>query len=306
MPQLPNKVMTAAEAVERFVPDGAVVGMGGLSVARGPIALTHEVVRQGKRDLTLVGCSLNLPMDLMVGAGLVKRTESGSGNMEQFGLAYRWREAVEQGTIDVVDYTHLSMALRFLAGSLGLPFMPSRSLLGSDILERQRDEKLDAFHVMNNPYGEGGPVVLLPAVTPDVSLLHVQKADEMGNVVVEGITTHEPEMAKASSAVIVTCEELISTEEVRRNPTMTTIPYIYVNAVVVQPWGAYPTSCYGYYEDDPEHSWAYQAAARPGGDAYAEYMERYVTGCADFDAFLALAVSDARREELRESMLALL
>ena len=294
--------MTAGEAVERFVTDGAVVGLGGLSIARQPVALAFEVVRQAKKGLTLVGCSLNLPMDLLVGAGLVKRTEGGSGNMEQFGSAYRWRDAVQNGELEMTDYSHLTMAQRFLAGSLGLPFMPSKSLLGSDILNSHKRNPRKAHEVVDNPWNPGEPVVLLPALNPDVSLIHAQKADEMGNVMIEGVLAHEPELARASHSVIVSCEELVSTEQVRSDPHRTTIPYIYVDAVVVQPWGAYPTSTYGYHDQDETHTAAYQAAARSGGQEYAAYLEDYVYGCATFDDFLAKAATEDRRRELSDSM----
>ncbi len=292
--------MTAREAVERFVSDGATVGMGGQSIGRCSMALSHEIVRQGKGGLTLVGCNLSLSMDLMVGAGLVKRTECGTGNLERFGTAFRWRRAIEEGRLEVEDFSHLAIASRFLAGSLGLPFMPSKSLLGSDILKKRRDGS--TMEVVSNPWDPDEPVVLLRACTPDVSIVHVQTADELGNLMVAGFTTHEVEMVKASRAVIASCEKLVSSDEVRREPDRTTIPYLFVDAVVEQPWGAYPTSVYRYYEHDEEHLRSYQARARTGGEPYEEYLRENVYGCGDFDDFLAKALPEARRRELNSSM----
>ena len=297
-----NKVMPAAEAVERFVHDGATVGMGGQSIGRCAMAVTHEIVRQRVKDLTLVGCNLSMSMDLLVGAGLAKRTECGTGNLERFGTTFRWRQAIEEGTLEVEDYSHLAMASRFLAGALGLPFMPSKSLLGSDILDKQIANGSSSFRVIENPWDTDEPVLLLPACTPDVSIVHAQKADEMGNIVIEGFTTQEPEMVRASSAVIVSCEELISSDEIRRDPERTTVPYIFVDAVVVQPWGSYPTSTYGHYEHDPDHLRQYQACARPGGEAYEGYLKEFIYDCATFDEHLDKAVSGGRREELRATM----
>ena len=197
----------------------------------------HEIIRQGIGNLTLVGCNLALSMDLLVGAGLVKRTESGTGNLERYGATLRWRRAIEAGELEVVDYSHLGMASRFLAGALGVPFMPSKSLLGTDILNKRRAGDDRPFELVDNPWNPGEPVVLLPACRPDVSILHVQQADEMGNIIIDGFTTQEPEMARASRSVIVSCERLIDSDEVRRDPDRTTIPYIFVDAVVVQPWG---------------------------------------------------------------------
>ena len=304
--QVGSKLMTAKEAVERFVFDGATVGMGGQSIGRCSMALAHEIVRQGKKDLTLVGCNLSLSMDIMVGAGLVKRTESGTGNLERFGTAFRWRKAIEDGRLEVEDFSHLAMVSRFLAAALGLPFMPSKSLLGTDMLKKRRSNGGKPFELIDNPWNAGEPVVLLPACSPDVSIVHVQKADEMGNVIIEGFTTHEPEMIKASKAVIVSCEELISTDAIRRDPDRTTIPYLFVNAVVEQPWGAYPTSTYKYYEHDEEHLRHYQSCARPGGEAYQEYLQEFIYGCATFDDHLEKATDIRRLAELRRSMLRVL
>ena len=295
--------MTAQEAVERFVFDGATIGMGGQSIGRNTMALAHEIVRQSKQDLTLVGCNLALAMDIMVGAGLVKRTECGTGNLERFGTAFRWRRAIEEGSLEVDDYSHLGMASRFLAGALGLPFMPSKSLLGTDILNRKGSDGRKSFELIDNPWNAGEPVVLLPACTPDVSIIHAQQADEMGNVVIDGFTTQEPEMAKASKSVIVSCEEIISSDRIRREPGRTTIPYIFVDAVVEQPWGAYPTSTYKYYEHDEQHLLHYQACARTGGEAYQEYLQESVFGCETFDDHLQKAAGVKRLNGLRASML---
>ena len=305
--RLGSKVMTAKEAVERYVFDGATIGMGGQSIGRCSMALALEIVRQGKSNLTLVGCNLAMSMDVMVGAGLVKRTECGTGNLERFGTAFRWRRAIEEGRLEVEDYSHLAMASRFLAGSLGLPFMPSKSLLGTDILNKRRlDGDVKPFELVDNPWNPGEPVVLLPACTPDVSIVHAQKADEMGNVIIEGFTTHEPEMVRASKAVVVSCEELISSDQVRREPDRTTIPYIFVDAVVEQPWGAYPTSTYRYYEHDEEHLRHYQACAQAGGEPYETYLREFVYDCATFDDYLEKAAGPKRLSQLRSSMLQLL
>lgn len=298
--------MTAADAVARLVSDGATVGIGGQTTGRTSMALAHEIVRQGKTGLNLVGCSMSISMDVIVGAGLASRTECGTGNVELFGTTFAWRRAIEEGRLEAGDYSHLAMALRFLAGSLGLPFMPSKSLLGTDILRKGSAGPDKPFVVTDNPWNPGEPVVLLPALSPDISIIHAQKADETGNVIIEGFTTHEVEMAKASKAVIVSCEEVVSSDAVRRAPERTTVPYIYVDAVVEQRWGAFPTSCYRYYEHDPDHIRHYQACAKAGGDAYTEYLQQYVYGCGDFDQFLSKAAGAGKLDRLRDSMQALL
>ncbi len=312
-----NKVMTAAEAVARFVYPGAVLGMGGQNIGRCPMALTHEIIRQRIGDLTVVGCNLSIAMDQLVGAGLVRRCVGGSGNLERFGTTFCWRRGIEEGTVEVEDYSHLAMVTRFLAGEMGVPFMPTRSLLGSDMLRpsphrpRSQDAgsqgtgRPDKAVVINNPWNPGEPVALVPALQPDVSIVHVQRADPMGNLVIEGFATHEPEMIRASQHVIASCEELVSTDEIRAHPEQTTVPFIHVSAVVVQLFGAFPTSTYRYYDYDAAHVAAYQEAARTSARAATQYLETYVYGCASFDDYLARAAGRARLDTLWQAMQAL-
>jgi glutaconate CoA-transferase, subunit A len=300
--QSKSKIMSAGEAVRLFVKDGAVIGMGGQTIGRCAMAFIHEIVRQGKKDLTLVGCNLSISMDLLVGAGLVRRTECGTGNLERFGTTHAWRRSIEQGKLENEDYSHLAMVTRFLAGEMGVPFMPIRSLLGSDILTRQAASTGKKFEVVPNPWNPEDRVVLLPALNPDVALIHAQKADEEGNLIIEGFLAHEPEMIRASRAVIVTCEEIVPAAEIRKYPERTSIPYVYVNAVVAQPWGAHPTSAYRYYQHDPEHIREYQKCAREGGAAFAGYLEKYVFSCRSFDEYLDKIGGLSKYNRLRQEM----
>ncbi len=301
-----DKVMSATEAVARFVRPGAILGMGGQNIGRCPMALTHEIIRQRIGDLTVVGCNLSIAMDQLVGAGLVRRCECGSGNLERFGTTLCWRRGIEAGTLEVEDYSHLAMVTRFLAGEMGVPFMPTRSLLGSDLLasssESSQRSRPGKALVIDNPWAPGEPVVLVPALQPDVSIVHVQRADRMGNLVIEGFATHEPEMLRASRHVIASCEALVSTDEIRAHPEQTTVPFLHVSAVVVQPFGAYPTSAYRYYDYDAARVTAYQAAARAGGEAISEYLQTSIWNCASFDEYLAREVGGDRLQHLRHAM----
>jgi len=297
-----SKVMTAAEAVSRFVADGALVGMGGQTIGRCAMALIHEIVRQKKKDLTLVGCNLSINMDLLVGAGLVKRTECGTGNLERFGTTHAWRRFIEAGKLENEDYSHLGMVTRFLAGEMGLPFMPIRSLIGTDILNLQSSTTPKKYEMLTNPWDPNDRVALLPAITPDVSIVHVQKADEEGNLIVEGFLTHEPEMIRASKVVIASCEEIIPADEIRKYPERTTIPYVYGNAVVPQPWGAHPTSVYRYYQHDAEHLREYQKCAREGGPVFDAYLQKYIFSCASYDEYLDKVGGLKKYNRLRQEM----
>jgi len=185
-----------------------------------------------------------------------------------------------------------------------VPFMATRSLLGSDLLPPGARERARPGRpmVIDNPWAPGEPVVLVPALQPDVSIVHVQRADRMGNLVVDGFATHEPEMVRASRHVIASCEQLVSTDEIRARPEQTTIPFLHVSAVVVQPYGAYPTSTYRYYEHDAAQITAYQDAARAGPEAATAYLREHVWDCAGFDQHLARAAGADRLESLRRAM----
>jgi len=299
----PDKVMTAAEAVARFVHPGDVLGMGGQNIGRCPMALTHEIIRQRVGGLTVVGCNLSLSMDQLAAAGLIRRTECGTGNLERFGTTFSWRRGIENGTIEIEDYSHLAMVSRFLAGEMGLPFMPVRSLLGSDILwAPDGAPKPGKAVITENPWDPAERVVLVRALQPDVSIVHAQRADAVGNVIIEGFATHEPEMMRASRHVIVSCEDLVTTDEIRAHPERTTIPFMYVHAVVVQRYGAFPTSTYAYYDYDGGQIGAYQDAARTGSPAIDEYLQRHVWGCGTFDDYLHLATDADRLTTLTHAM----
>jgi glutaconate CoA-transferase, subunit A len=293
-----DKVMTASEAVARFVRPGSVLGIGGQNIGRCPMALSHEIVRQRVGGLTVVGCNLSIAMDQLVAAGLVVRCACGTGNLERFGTTFCWRRAIEDGSLEIEDHSHLAMVSRFLAGEMGIPFLPTRSLLGSDLLRQRGTSTI----VIQNPWAPDEPVVLVRALTPDVSIVHVQRADRMGNLIIEGFATHEPEMIRASHHVIVSCEELVSTDEIRSHPERTTLPFLHTSAVVVQPFGAYPTSTYRYYDYDGAQIQAYQEAARRGPDTVREYLRTHIWGCPTFDDHLARAAGPDGLARLRQAM----
>jgi len=291
--------MSLPEAVG-IIKNGDVVGLGGFTLSRSQIALTHEIIRQKKSDLTLVSTSTSIQMDLMVAAGCVRRIEHGAASLERFGLTYNFRRAVERGEIQVEDYTHLGMASRFLAGEMGLPFMPVKGFTGTGLeLSLIQEEKKLAR--VTNPFSQQEDVVLLPALNPDVAIIHAQKADEMGNVVIDGCTFHEVQVARASERVIVTVEQIVPVDSILKDPERTTIPFIYVDAVVHQPWGAYPTSCYGFYDYDRTHLGYYQECAQDPA-RMEQYIKKYILDVSSFDEFLDLVLSFRRSVQLVQSM----
>ena len=296
-----RKVMSLKSAVERFVPDGCHISIGGFTVNRNPMAAVYEIIRQKKRHLHLYAHSNGQGVDELIGGGCVDRLEIAYGGNGRFApTCIRFRKAVETGALEVEDYSNYQMTLRFAAGAMGVPFLPVRSGMGTDIVTqwgfgpqlRESDPRLPdkKLCVIDNPFGDWAQtsrLVLVPAINPDVTLIHVQRADRAGTVRIDGLTFADVEQAKAARRVIVTCEELVDGGRLRETPGINQLPFFCVDAVVPLPMGAYPTACYGYYDYDPAFLNAYRAQA--GDDArYHGYLNRFVFGVPDHQAFLQL------------------
>jgi glutaconate CoA-transferase subunit A len=289
-----NKVMTLPEAIQRYISDGCHISIGGFTINRNPMAAVYEIIRQGVKVLHLYAHSNGQGVDELVGGGCVAKLEiayAGSGRFAP--TCVRFRKAVENGTLAVEDYSNYQMTLRFLAGAMGVPFLPTRSSLGTSIIAkwgfaesmRESDPKLPVkkMVVLDNPFddwGDAAKVVLVPAIQPDVTLLHVQKADRQGTVRIEGLTFADIEQAKAAEHVIITCEELVEAEQLRENPDQNQLPFFCVDAVVPVAYGAYPTACYRYYDYDPLYLNQYRADAR-NDSRYQAYLDKWVYGISE-------------------------
>ncbi len=293
---LDGKLMTASEAVERFVHDGCQLAVGGFTINRNPMALVYEIVRRKVRDLHLVAHSNGQALDVLVGAGCVSRIEIAYGGNGRFApTCFRFRKAIERGEVLVEDYTNNQMTLRFLAGALGTPFIPSKSGLGTDVLNKEgfpaelRDGVKVAkkkVHVMADPFGHADDdVALLPALTPDVSLVHAQQVSTDGTVRIKGLTFADLEQCKAASAVIVTCEEIVPDSYLRIDPDQNALPPFLVDAVVPVPYGAHPTACRYFYDYDPQHLNLYKAMAKDDA-RWDDYLDEWVYGVASWDEYL--------------------
>lgn len=290
----PDKVMDLAAAVARFVPDAAHVSIGGFTCNRNPMAAVYEIIRQRRKNLHLYAHSNGQGVDELVGAGCVARIEIAYAGTGRFApTCIRFRKAVETGAVQFEDYSNYQMTLRFMAGAMGVPFLPTRSGFGTDLIERwgfsetlrHADARLPdrKMVVMDNPFGgwaDTERVVLVPAIQPDVTLIHVQKAGRDGTARVEGLAFADVEQAKAARHVIVTCEELMHGDELRLHPEQNQIPGLIVDAVVQVPHGAYPTACYRYYDYDPQFLNDYRTAATDDG-RFADYLEQWVFGHKD-------------------------
>ena len=293
---LDGKLMSVGEAVERFVHDGCQIAVGGFTITRNPMALVYEIARRKVRDLHLVAHSNGQALDVLVGAGCVARIEIAYGGNGRFApTCIRFRKAAERGEVLVEDYTNNQMTLRFLAGALSVPFIPSKSGLGTDVLDMEgfppeiRDGDKVArkkVHVMADPFGRADDdVALLPALTPDVSLIHAQQVSTDGTVRIRGLTFADLEQCKAASAVVVTCEEIVPDDYLRLDPDHNALPPFLVDAVVPVPYGAHPTACPYFYDYDPRHLNLYKAAARDD-ELWAAYLDEWVYGVESWDAYL--------------------
>jgi glutaconate CoA-transferase subunit A len=297
-----EKTMTLSQAVARFVGDGDHLSLGGFTINRNPMAAVYEIIRQGKKNLHLYAHSNGQAIDELIGAGCVSRIEIAYGGSGRFApTCIRFKRAVQDGRIAVEDYSNYQMTLRFLAGAMGVPFLPTRSSLGTSIIDkwgfpeamRQSEAKLPdkKLCVVDNPFDNWGDVsklVLVPAINPDVTIIHVQKAGPRGTVQIEGLTFADVEQVKAARHVIVTCESVVESDELREQSDQNQIPFFCVDAVVPVPMGAYPTACYGHYDYDPVFLNKYRDFAMDD-EAHGTYLKSYIHGVKDHEAFVALA-----------------
>ncbi len=271
----------ATEALERsvreLVRDGAIVGIGGQNIGRCAVATATAILRAKTRDLTLVGCNLSLHADLLVGGGAVRRLECGTGNLEGYGVTHRIARAIEERSVEVEDYDHLSMLARFVAGGTGAPFQAVRHLAGTSLLQGSSTSGRRKFALVENPWDPTDAVHLVPALRPDVSIVHAQAADAHGNLLIRGPASHDPELIRASRSVIATVERVLSSEVFDADTPGTVIPAVFVTATIPIAHGAWPTSVFGVYEHDDEEMRRYQRLAKAGGAAYARYVDELLS-----------------------------
>jgi len=291
-----TKVSTLAEAVAS-IPSGAHVALSGFATARCAMAFAHEVIRQGITKLTVSQCVGAMDADILVGAGAVERIVYGGGSRGRSGQHFCLNRAIEQGDLITEEFSSLSMTFRYLAGSLGLPFIPIRSLNGSDIIKRLEEKTPPLVGRLQDPFTGEDWLVLKPLV-PDVSVVQIQVADEEGNAWILGPRWDNEEQSKASKRTIVITEQLVSTETIRRYPERTLIHGFRVSHVVHLPFSAHPSSVYGVYDFDKEHIKIYaQASKTPQG--LQEYLDKYVYGVKDHWEYLEQIGGMKYLDELR-------
>ena len=285
-----DKRMTEAEAIDRFVHDGDYLGTELYGTVRCPMSLVNEVVRQGKKDLRVVGQGV-YETDILLAASLVKGMDITYIGLEVYGVSNVFRREVESGRVETcVEWSNAALAARFKATAMGVPFVPIRSMLGTDTL------KYSAAKVVECPF-TGYPICLVPALILDVGLIHVHRADKFGNAQIDGISGFAAEMARACKRVIISAEDIIDTEVIRCHPDRTIIPYYLVDAVVYAPFASYPGEmCYVHVRDE-EHIKQWVEASQEPATTQA-YLDKYIYGVKNHREYLEL-VGWERLERLK-------
>ncbi len=320
-----NRVMSLHDAVAKYVESGDSICFGGFTTNRKPYAAVAEILRQGQKDFTVWAGPAGGDWDMMIGEGRVKAyINCYTANSGYTNVSRRFRAAIEAGELTYEDYSQDVLMLQLHAASLGLPFLPVRLMQGSGLTDfwgispetRKRLEKVDdlKFAYIDNPFNPGEKVVAVPTPKLDTAIIHVQKASADGTCIIEGDEFHDVDVAVAARKVIVTCEELVSDEYIRRDPSQTKVFGECVSAVCHVPFGAWPSQCYNYYDcddqamkeydraskyqdkEDAEKQIAREAekAAKKGlpykapvdPETFRDYLEKWVYGCRDNDELL--------------------
>lgn len=301
-----SKLIQLSQAAA-MVPNGATLSLGGFTTQRHPMAFVYELIRQEKRDLYLFGHSPGGDWDILIGAGCVKRVELAYEADEAFNtVGTRWRLAVERGQIEWEDYSNFSMVARFTAGAMGVPFLPTRSLIGSDVLnkqalsneQRRQDPRTSPkkAHVMRSPFNPADKVVLVPAIHTEFAVIHVQQASLEGTVRIEGQTFADIQQALAADVVIVTTEAIVDEQELRQAPERNALPPFVVQHICHVPFGAHPYAVYRYYDYDPMQLKIYHNCAA-NDRTFQEYLQEFVLNPVDHSAYLE-AVGGRHRLDL--------
>jgi glutaconate CoA-transferase subunit A len=277
-----DKRVTLPESAQ-LVRDGDLIAVGGCLYSRTPLATLREILRRRLVNLTLVRNLTCYEGEwFMVAGAATGIITSWMGIGLPWGISPILRQYVEGGQVTYREWSHLAIGLGFRAGAMGIPFLPTLSMLGSDLIGTS------GAKTMVCPF-TGETVALVPALFPDVAVIHVHRADLYGNAQIDGYTHMDADIAAAATSVILTTEKLVSTDDIRQQPGSTVIPFFAVDAVVEVPLGSYPHECYGAYDADMRHIDSYARQTREhGADAVRSYLDEYIYGPDTFDRYLDL------------------
>jgi glutaconate CoA-transferase subunit A len=278
-----TRIVSMEEAVSEFIEEGSSIAIGTGLEAAIPFAAGHEIIRQNKKGLTLIGPISDMLFDQMIGAGCVRKVMAAWVGNVIMGVGYNLRRAVEEGIpkrIEIEDYSNFSMALALHAGGMGIPFIPTKTLLGTGMMEGNHP-----FKEMRCPY-TGEKLALVPALKPDVAIVQVQRVDEEGNPHFWGGGGVTKEAAMAARKIIVVAEELVSKRVIRKDPNRTLFPGFLASAVVIEPWGAHPSPLQGCYNRDHENYMTYHHESKDRNQ-FLRWLARWVLEVKDRKDYLS-------------------
>ncbi len=292
--ELKDKTTSAKEAVSQYVHDGDFIASGGFGHIRVSMAIIYEIIRQKKRNLSMAGKTSVHDLDVLIGAGCVNRVEAAySFGHELRGLSPASRRMVESGQCRVIaENSNAGYQWRWLAAMMGLSFIPSRNLLGTDT------GNYSCCKVVTDPFN-GKPINLIPAAYPDVAFIHVHRCDIYGNAQIDGILVEDFELSRCARRLIITTEEIIDNEIIRKEPWRTSIPFFVVDAVIETPFGSHPCEMpeMYYYDEDQIAEWLKLSKTPEGTE---EYLEKYVFSVDNFQEYLNRYVGIKRLNYLKK------
>jgi glutaconate CoA-transferase, subunit A len=281
-----SKLRSMRQAIAELVPDGASVALGLQLEQMIPFAAGHEIMRQGKRGLTLIGPISDILFDQLIGAGCVENVIAAWVGNVMMGSAYNFRRAVERDSLKVFNMTNFTLALALQAGAMGVPFMPTKTALGTDTAKGNH-----FFYQIFSPFAPKESLWAIRALSPDVTIVHVQRADAEGNAHCWGNLGIMFEGVRAAKRVIVAAEEIVDGAVIASDPNRTAIPGFLVSAVVESPHGAHPSPVQGYYSRDDDFFREYHAQTRTKAESDA-WLEHWVYAVRDRQAYLELLGGD--------------
>lgn len=278
--EMVDKRVSVKEAIKKYVKDGSYIAFGGFGHVRVSMTAIYEIIRQNIRDLTIAAKTAVHDIDILIAAGNISKVEVAYAfGHELRGLSPAGRRAVESGKVKVVsEWSNAAFQWRFKAAAMGLPFIPARILLGTDTFRKS------SAKIVKDPYSNK-PFILIPACYPDVAFIHVHRSDKYGNAQIDGHIIEDYELARAAKRLIISTEKMVSTDEIRREPWRTSIPYFLVDAVVEQPYGSHPCNMPLLYASDEEHIAEYLRYSK-SDEGIKEYLDKYVYGVEDFWDYL--------------------
>ena len=240
--------MSLENVISDYVKDGDILGFGGLSFWRKPMAAVREIIRQQKKNLTICTFVGGMEVDMLIAGGCVSKVKACFVGMEMFGMAPNYRKSVESGNVQISEESEATIALGLKSSYLKVPFMPLKGIIGTDFSKVREDIK-----EFEDPLGSGTKLMALPKIDLDVAILHVPYADEFGNANIAGAVWMDDDMAKTAKKTIIICERVVESEDIRYLPGKAQLPMQTTTAVVKIPFGAHPTSCYDKYTFDALH-----------------------------------------------------